>query len=140
MNQIYAAGAITGLTWADHFDWRDDLASVITECTKSKWHVFNPSLHVSDLEGWIMTDRESMDYDLYHLLRSDLVVVNFSLQAMSIGTAVELGAAYTHQIPIIGLNETNEELHPWQKEICIKIFDNYNYMLKYLVDHFINEK
>lgn len=140
MNQIYAAGAITGLTWEQHFNWRDDLAAVISECTYGKWHVFNPSLHTSDLEEWNMGDKESLDYDLHHLLRSDLVVVNFSTQSASIGTAAELGAAYTHQIPIIGFNETGEELHPWQREMCLKIFDDYNYMLKYLVDHFINEK
>lgn len=140
MNQIYTAGAITDVEWCDHFVWRDELAATITECTKGKWHVFNPSLHMSDLEEWNMTDREGMDYDLHHLLRSDLVIVNFSIQSVSIGTATELGAAYTHQIPIIGLNETGEIIHPWQREMCLKIFDDYNKMLKYLIDHFINEK
>lgn len=140
MNQIYTAGAITGLEWTDHFNWRDDLASIITECTKGKWHVFNPSLHISDLAEWNMTERESMDYDLYHLLRSDLMIVNFAYNPVSVGTAVEFGAAYTHQIPIIGLNENGETLYSWEKEMCLKIFDDYNLMLKYLVDHFLNEK
>ena len=140
MNQIYAAGAITGLTYQQHFIWRDDLAATIRECTKGKWCVFNPSFHTSDIDEWNMGDKESLDYDLYHLLRSDLVVVSFNLKPDSIGTAIELGAAYTHQIPIIGLNETGEPIHPWQREICLKIFDDYNKMVKYLVDHFINEK
>ena len=140
MNQIYAAGAITGLTWQQHFSWRDDLAATISDCTSKKWHVFNPSLHISDIEEFNMDEREAMDYDLHHLLRSDIVVVNFSYKANSFGTVAEMGAAYTHQIPIIGLNETGEELHPWQKEMCLKIFTDYNFMIKYLVDHFLNEK
>ena len=140
MNQIYAAGAITGLTYQQHFVWRDDLSATISECTKGKWNVFNPSLHISDLEEFSMEEREAMDYDLYHLLRSDLVVVNFSYKANSFGTVAEMGAAYTHHIPIIGLNETEEELHPWQRDMCLKIFTDYNMMIKYLVDHFLNEK
>ena len=140
MNQIYAAGAITGLTYEQHFNWRDELAATITECTKGKWHVFNPSLHISDIDEWNMTDREAMDYDLHHLLRSDIVVVNFNHKSDSIGTAAELGAAYTHQIPIIGLNETWGELHPWQKKMCLRIFNDYNMMINYLVNHFVNEK
>lgn len=140
MNQIYAAGAITGLTYQQHFIWRDDLAYTISECTHGKWNVFNPSLHISDIEEFNMNDREAMEYDLYHLLRSDLVVVNLSHKADSIGTAAELGAAYTHHIPIIGLNETGEPIHPWQKEMCLRIFDDYNKMINYLVNHFINEK
>ena len=140
MNQIYAAGAITGLTWEQHFNWRDDLASTISECTNRRWHVFNPSLHMSDLDEFNMDEREAMDYDLFHLLRSDIMIVNFSHKVDSLGTAAELGAAYTHQIPIIGLNETGETLHPWQEKMCLKIFDDYNMMLMYLIDHFVNEK
>lgn len=140
MNQIYAAGAITGLTYEQHFSWRDDLSVLIRDATHNKWNVFNPSLHISDLEEFNMDEREAMDYDLYHLLRSDLMVVNFDYNPTSIGTIAEMGAAYTHQIPIIGLNETGEKLHPWQKEMCLKIFNDYNLMVKYLVDHFINEK
>lgn len=140
MNQIYTAGAITGLTWDQHFFWRDDLAATISDCTNKKWHVFNPSFHISDIEELNMDEREAMDYDLYHLLRSDLVIVNFSHKANSFGTVAEMGAAYTHHIPIIGLNETGEKLHPWQKEMCLKIFTDYKFMIKYLVDHFLNEK
>jgi len=140
MNQIFTSGAITGLKWMQHFGWRDDLASVISDSTNDKWHVFNPSLHISDLDEYNMKDREGMNYDLFQLLRSDLVVVNFSYNSSSIGTTIELGAAYSHHIPIIGLNETGEQLHPWQREICVRIFDDYNKMVKYLIDHYINEK
>ena len=140
MNQIYTAGAITGLEWEDHFCWRDDLAATITETTKGRWHVFNPSLHMSDLEEWQMTNREGMDYDLHHLLRSDLMIINFAHNPSSIGTAIEFGAAYSHNIPILGLNEYDEEIYPWEREMCLKIFDDYNIMVNYLVNHFINEK
>ena len=139
-NQIYTAGAMTGLTYEQQFEWRDELSCTIHEATHGRWTVFNPVLHISDIEEFDMTEREAMDYDLYHLLRSDIVVLNFNYKADSVGTIAEMGAAYTHQIPIIGLNETGEELHPWQKEMCLKIFTDYNMMIKYLVDHFINEK
>lgn len=138
-NQIYAAGAMTGLTWEQQFEWRDEFAASIHNAT-NKWHVFNPCLHSSDIKEFEMNERESMEYDLFHLLRSDIVIVNFKYNAGSVGTLMEMGAAYTHNIPIIGLNEDDEKLHPWQQEMCLKIFTDYNKMFNYIVNHFINEK
>ena len=119
--------------------WRDELAYTIRECNVN-WTVFNPSLHISDTPEFGMSEREAMNYDLYHLLRSDLVIMNFSYNARSVGSIIELGIAYDHKIPVIGLNETNEELHPWQSAMCLRIFHDYNKMVDYIVDHFINEK
>lgn len=143
-NQVYLAGAISGCDWGDVSDWRYDMSNVIYSASNGRWTCFNPCEHIPDSfvdhESVSMTDREAMDYDLYHLLRSDLVVINFAYNPKSIGTIAEMGAAYTHHIPILGLNEKGEDLHSWQIAMCAKIFKDYENLLSYIVNHYINEK
>ena len=141
-NRIYLAGAIYGCDWNDVSEWRGDMTNVIYDVSRGTWSCFNPCDHIPDSfvthEAIHMDDREAMDYDLYNLLRSDLLVVNFAYNPKSIGTIAEMGAAYTHQIPILGLNEKGEDLHPWQIAMCAKIFSSYANLLAYITNHYIN--
>ena len=68
-------------------------------------------------------EKEAMEYDLYWVKHSDLIVVNFN-SLSSIGTAQEIMLAYTLNKPIIGMIEEDkyDQLHPWYKQECIKIF------------------
>ena len=137
---IYAAGAMSGVDVNLQKEWREELRDTICTCTNHRWTVFNPCLHVSDFEEFNMTDREMMDYDIYHLLHSDLVIVNFAYNPNSIGTTAEMGAAYSHHIPMLGLNEEKHELHPWQKKMLQRIFTDWNDMIIYIVNHYLNEQ
>ena len=68
-------------------------------------------------------EKEAMNYDLYLVKHSDLIIVNFN-SLSSIGTAQELMLAHILNKPIIGMIEEDkyEQLHPWYKEECMKIF------------------
>ena len=70
-----------------------------------------------------IVEKEAMEYDLYWVKHSDLIVVNFN-SLSSIGTAQEIMLAYTLNKPIIGMIEEDkyDQLHPWYKQECIKIF------------------
>ena len=49
----------------------------------------------------------------------------------------EIAIAYDNRIPVIGLNEENIELHPWQIEFCRKIFTDFDLMLDYIEDYYL---
>ncbi len=68
-------------------------------------------------------EKEAMEYDLYWVKHSDIIIVNFN-SLSSIGTAQEVMLAYTLNKPIIGMIEEDkyDQLHPWYKQECIKIF------------------
>ena len=55
----------------------------------------------------------------------------------SLGSMSELAIAYDRRIPIIGLDDNKQELHPWQIEMCNRIFDDINEMLDYVVDYYL---
>lgn len=79
---------------------------------------------------------EVMRLDLHKLRNSDIVIVNFN-DKLSLGTQSEIAIAYDRGIPVIGLNENAQELHPWQKEFCERIFNDIDEMLDYIQDFYL---
>ena len=80
--------------------------------------------------------REIMELDLHKLRNSNLVIVNFN-DMYSLGSMSELAIAYDRRIPIIGLDVNKQELHPWQIEMCNRIFDDMDEMLDYVEDYYL---
>ena len=64
-----------------------------------------------------------MRYDLYCIKQADVIIVNFN-SLSSIGTAQEVMYAHILNKPIVGMIEEDkyDQLHPWYKEECMKIF------------------
>lgn len=77
------------------------------------------------------TRREVMEFDLNRVRDANLIIVNFN-DMYSLGTMAEIATAYERRIHIIGLNESNQELHPWQVEMCNRVFDDICDMLDYV--------
>ena len=84
------------------------------------------------------TMREVMEFDLNKVRNSDLIIVNFN-DLKSLGTMAELAIAYEHRIPVIGLcsEENYPMLHPWQKEMCNRIFGDIDELIEYVVHYYV---
>ena len=103
-------------------------------------NVCNPNDYYSfaDAEPQYSTHREIMEFDLNKVRNSDLLIANFN-DPKSLGTMSEIAIAYEHRIPVIGLvsDELYPSLHPWQKEMCNKIFGNIDELIDYVVNYYI---
>ena len=84
------------------------------------------------------TMREVMEFDLNKVRNSDLIIVNFN-DLKSLGTMAELAIAYEHRITVIGLcsEENYPMLHPWQKEMCNRIFGDIDELIEYVVHYYV---
>ena len=82
------------------------------------------------------TQDEVMRLDLYKLRNSDLVIVNFN-DMYSLGSMAEIAIAYDRGIPIIGLNDGGQKLHPWQECMAERIFGDIDKMLDYIQDFYL---
>ena len=84
------------------------------------------------------TMREVMYFDLNKVRNSDLIIVNFN-ELKSLGTMAELAIAYEHRIPVIGLcsEENYPMLHPWQKEMCNRIFGDIDELIDYVIEYYV---
>lgn len=110
------------------------------ECGESEYtvRVCNPNDYFNfyDEKPQYKSEREVMNLDLHKLKISDLVIVNFN-DIHSIGTQSEIAIAYDREIPIIGLADAKQTLHPWQACMCERVFDNVDEMLDYVEDFYL---
>ena len=116
MKKIFLSGGMTNLTANEAGEWREELTDIL----KYDFEIFNPTIMAEDADA---DDREVWQYDLHNLKESDVVVVNFN-DTTSIGTAQEVGLAYSMGIPIIGIVDQYKLkiLHPWLKMECSTLF------------------
>lgn len=142
--KVYLAGKMSGLSWEEMQQWRREFAQHVNEHTYNcnmfrNVYIFNPCdyynplLSEDDVDGLI--DREAMQFDIYHLKDSDIMVAN--LEGNSIGTAMEVAIAKDNDIPVIGICNNESELHPWLKESCMVLCDSLHDAEEYVCDYFI---
>lgn len=137
--QIYLCGGM-GKFGKANFDegdkWRRYCKQVLEtyECNH-KVTAINPNDYFNfvDEPPQYKTQDEVMHLDLHKLRNSDLVIANFN-DMYSLGSMSEIAIAYDRGIPVIGLNESRQQLHPWQICMTERIFNNIDEMLDYIED------
>ena len=118
--------------------WRKEVKNIIEELSEHNILCLNPNDHYNlTTDKTEFTDMEAMRLDIYKLRRSELVIYNNN-DPYSRGSMIELGIAWERGLPIITLNENNEELHPWVKDMSERIFDNKPDLINYLTQHYIS--
>ena len=134
--KIYLAGGMTGLSLNEQARWRNQIRNEIkinNSDTRITPLFISPSDYYSPNTAEHKTEREAMEFELNHIRKSDLIIVNFNLPK-SIGTAMELMLAKEYNIPMVGINENKYELHPWLELCTTRMCDN----LRECVDHVVN--
>lgn len=127
--KIFLSGGMSNIPEEDSKKWRrlfkqSKYKNISSAYYADQYIFINPTTLYKPSEPYDpIVEKEAMEYDLYWVKHSDLVVVNFN-SLSSIGTAQEIMLAYTLNKPIIGMIEEDkyDQLHPWYKEECMKIF------------------
>lgn len=136
---IYLAGGMSGLSFADQYTWRQDVKDRLNGVYETfRVNCINPVDYYNFEEPKIYDEElEAMQFDLYKLKHSDLVIVNFN-RPESLGTMSEIATAYELRIPVIGLKSESTKLHPWQEYMCAKIFTDFDTMINYVEEFYLS--
>lgn len=137
--RVYLSGGMGALSFKEQSKWRKQVIDAIKfgEYDYDKKVIFfNPVDHYNFEDKVQKTEAEVMEYDLYKLRNSDLVIVNFN-DEKSIGTAMELMLAKELHIPIIGLNKDKKELHPWLTCCCNRMCDDMRELVSHVVEFYL---
>ena len=108
--KIFLSGGMSNIPEEDSKKWRRLFKQVkyknISSAYYADQYIFiNPTTLYKPSEPYDpIVEKEAMEYDLYWVKHSDLIVVNFN-SLSSIGTAQEIMLAYTLNKPIIGMIE-----------------------------------
>ena len=115
--------------------WRKDIVEKIMAFYEGEIDFFNPNKYFSFADENV-SEKEAMDYDLYRLHRSDLLIYN-ATDPNSMGSIAEIAIAYERNIPILVLNEKNENLHPWIVNMAYKSFNDMDALVDYISYYFL---
>ena len=131
---------MSDLSFEEQSKWRKQVQDAIKYGDyhyEKKPTFFNPINYYNLEEVRYRSEREVMEFDLYKVRNSDLCICNFNDPA-SLGSMAELAIAYDRRIPVIGLCENNEKLHPWQEEMIVKKFTDIKDLAFYVIDYYLN--
>ena len=129
--KIFLSGGQKNLDKEDRTSWRKWIKRDLSLDTTVKCEVFDPTEYF-DYDLPYNSERQVMNYDLWNLRNSDIVVVNFN-DPKSIGTATEIATAYELRKPIIGLHEDKTKpVYPWHKEMVDYMADDLEDLVWYL--------
>lgn len=138
--KIYLGGSMCGSTFEEQTKWRRQVRDAILFGDydyKKKVDFFDPTQFYNFEEKRYKSESEVMEFDLYNLRSSNLLVVNFN-NPSSIGTAMEIMLAKELHIPVLGLNKDKKELHPWLECSCNRICDDMRELVTHVVEFYLN--
>ena len=137
--RVYLSGGMGNLSFEEQSRWRQQIIDAIKynyDCEK-KVSFFNPVNYYNFEEVRYRSEREVMEFDLYNLRNSNLVVVSFN-DVKSIGTAMELMLAKEYHIPVIGFGVNGQSIHPWLLECCTRVCDSLKEAVNHIVEFYLN--
>ena len=141
--KIYLAGKMSGLTYEEMNDWRNRIKTKLIESANyldTKVNIINPVMYYNFEEKRHQTEIEVEEFDLAHVISSDLIIVNIDGLNDSIGTIIELHDAHYHnKIPVIafGSKEMYNNLHPWIKNDITRVERGIDDVVNYIKDFYL---
>lgn len=143
MLKIYLAGKMSGLTYDEMNEWRKKMRDKLIEISSfydKKVNIINPVLYYNFEEKRHQSETEVEEFDLAHVISSDIIVVNLNGLSNSIGTIIELhDAHYHHKIPVIAFGDKKvyESLHPWVKNDITRVEKDIVSVVNYIRDFYM---
>ncbi len=139
MLNIYLSGGMSNLSIEEQTKWRQQVKNAILYEGHDlfyKPNFFDPTQYYGFEEDLHKSEREAMNFDLYKIRESDVVIVNFN-DPNSVGTAMEMAIAYEYRTPIIGLNRNGVKLHPWLECMCDRICIDMRELVTHVVEFYL---
>lgn len=141
--KIYLAGKMSGLTYKEMNYWRIEIKRKLNNATNNarcSLLIINPVDYYNFEEQRHQSEDEIKEYDLKHVVSSDVVIVNLDGLESSEGTKLELhDAKYHNKIPVIAFGDRKlyESLHPWHKSNITRVEENIDDVVNYIRDFYM---
>lgn len=141
--KIYLAGKMSGLSFEDMNSWRTEIKKLLLYSARYKDYtlqIINPVDYYNFEIPIHQSDAEVEDYNLAHVISSDIVIVNLDGLNTSIEVGIELhDANYHNKIPVIsfGDKEDYDNLHSWIKRKITRVEETMDDVVSYIDDFYM---
>lgn len=141
--KVFLSGKIGLLSFTEMNGWRENIKNkllVESQYYNCDVEVINPVDYYNTLEDRHQTENEVMNFDLNHVISSDIIIVNLDGLNSSDGTKIEIFQAYyNHRIPVIafGDKELFYNLHPWQQMCITRVESDIDSAIAYVRDYYM---
>lgn len=133
--KVYLSGATKNVS-TDFQSWRQ----MCLDCEKhgmfSVLSFIDPLQYFNYEKKQPLTDKQCMNFFMWQIEQSDVLLVNLDDSKMSVGTLGEVEHAYCHNKPIIGFGSHPDTWYNWTKERCDIVLNNLDDALNYLDDFY----
>ena len=134
---------MSGLSFDEMNNWRQELKvqlQLSAEISGYQIQVINPVNFYNFKEKKYQSEDEVREYDIAHVISSDIIIVNLDGLSSSDGTKIELhDAKYHNRIPVIafGNRELYDGLHPWVKANITRVEENIEDVVRYIQEFYM---
>lgn len=135
---IYLAGGITGLSMDEASSWRVLARDLFKTFGEGRFRCFLPTDHYSEFANThSVNERAAMNYDLYKLRRSDILLINMN-NPKSLGTMAEISLAHELKIPMVAYidKEAVDKVHPWQECMIDEWFASLGDAVDFIINNY----
>lgn len=132
-----------GISFEEMNNWRARLKEILTtyaEFSNTKINVINPVDFYNFESKRHQNEMEVEEFDLAHVVSSDIIIANLEGLDSSIGTIIELhDAKYHNRIPVIafGSKDIYDKLHPWVKNDITRVEETIYDVAAYIKDFYL---
>lgn len=141
VKSIYLAGAMGCFKDTPELmtEWRKQATKLLQHFTgikDIKLEIINPVNYFNFDVKRHKTEIEVMDFDLWQVTHSDLILVNLDRVHDSPGTIIEIYEAKRNRIPVIVFGNS-DNLHPWIRECINRIEDTLDDAVEYIYEFYM---
>lgn len=141
--KIYEAGKMSGISFEEMNRWRNELKEKLEFAANISGYLLQVINHVDYYnfeEKRYQSEEEVEDYDLMHVISSDIIIVNLNGLNTSDGTKIELHEAkYNNKIPVIAFGDYGlyKNLHPWIQRAITRVETTMEDTVNYIKDFYM---
>lgn len=135
MNQkeiAYLAGSCRNVSIEERNKWREYLVETLKN-NANNIIAFSPNEHFAYEKCGTENEKTVMDYFLYRLKNSGIMVLNLNNSDKSVGTGIEFGYALAKEKLIIGFG--TENIYEYMREKCSAVFNDVDETADFLLEH-----
>lgn len=141
--KVYIAGKMSGLSQEEILAIREPIEKIIYHRAASSdivAEVINPAKFFSYDDPCHWNEYEIYNFEINHVLKSDVVIAIVDGINTSIGTAIEVYEAYKHGIPVITYNPSGvpvNAIHPWLRFGQVRDCETINELADYIQQYYM---